>query len=70
MMYFWLGFLVGVILAVLLVVIRLKITPIGTLVVDESNPEDVKMKFIFEHDIDFSKTKYSTLKVSYTGSSR
>lgn len=59
------GFIVGGILTgiVLTIIFYIRHPLLGTLKVDESDPENIKWRFIISKDVDFSKTKQIYLKV-------
>lgn len=59
----WIG--VGIIIGFILTVIvyGLMLPVLGKIEVDESDPENVKWRFVLEKDVDFSKCKSIVLKV-------
>ena len=59
------GFIVGCILTgiILTIMFYIRHPLLGTLKVDESDPENIKWRFIISKDVDFSKTKQIYLKV-------
>ena len=59
------GFIVGGVLTgiVLTIMFCIRRPLLGTLKVDESDPENIKWRFVISKDVDFSKTKRIYLKV-------
>ena len=55
------GIIIGFILTV--IVYGLILPVLGTIEVDESDPANVKWRFVLTKDVDFSKHKYIILKV-------
>ena len=60
-MEYLIGFLVGGIITAIVSYIMRPV--LGKLEVDESDPENVKWRFVLTKDVDFSKDKYIILKV-------
>ena len=60
-MEYLIGFLVGGIITAIVSYIMCPV--LGKLEVDESDPENVKWRFVLTKDVDFSKHKYIILKV-------
>ena len=60
-MEYLIGFLVGGIITAIVSYIMRPV--LGKLEVDESDPENVKWRFVLTKDVDFSKHKYIILKV-------
>lgn len=60
-MEYLIGFLVGGIITAIVSYIMRPV--LGKLEVDESDPENVKWRFVLTKDVDFSKHKYIMLKV-------
>lgn len=60
-MEYLIGFLVGGIITAIVSCIMRPV--LGKLEVDESDPENVKWRFVLTKDVDFSKHKYIMLKV-------
>ena len=64
-MEYIIGFIVGCIITgiVLTAMFCIRHPLLGTLKIDESDPENVKWRFVISKDVDFSKTKQIYLKV-------
>lgn len=60
-MEYLIGFLVGGIITAIVSYIMRPV--LGKLEVNESDPENVKWRFVLTKDVDFSKHKYIILKV-------
>ena len=69
MWWYLIGLFVGCVLTV--IVFSIKCPMLGRIEVDESDPEDVKWRFVLTKEVNFSKRKWIVLKVDYrTDSSR
>lgn len=60
-MEYVIGLIVGCLISSVIFFIRHPV--LGHLEVDETNPENVKWRFVLTNDVDFSKKKYILLKV-------
>ena len=64
-MEYIIGFVIGCVLTGIIttVIFCIRHPKLGVLEVDETNPEDVKWRFVITKPIDFSKTKQIYLEV-------
>lgn len=58
---FIIGFVIGIIFADVVFFFRYK--RLGVLKIDDRNPEDIKIRFVFNEETDFSKHKNVTFSV-------
>ena len=61
----WIAFIIGFGIGIIAadVVFFFKYKRLGTLKIDDRDPEDIKMRFVFNEETDFSKHKHVTFSV-------
>lgn len=61
----WIAFIIGLGIGIIAadVVFFFKYKRLGTLKIDDRDPEDIKMRFVFNKEIDFSRHKHIIFSV-------